>query len=76
MANRNARLPHNVPGKYYVDSECIGCLQCVTVAEALFAFDEQRELAHVKKQPETPEEEQAAKQAVEECPVLAIGDDG
>jgi ferredoxin len=76
MADRNARLSQNVPGPFYVDSECIGCTQCVAVAEGLFGFDEDNDVAFVKKQPEGDEEEKLARQAIEECPVQAIGDDG
>ena len=76
MADPNAKVEMNVPGKYYVDKECIGCTQCVTVAESIFGFDEDKELAFVKKQPETKEEEEAARRAMDECPVQAIGDDG
>ena len=76
MADRNRRLKQNVPGKFYVDEECIGCNQCVTLAEQIFGFDPDKEVAFVKKQPESEEEEKLARQAMEECPVQAIGDDG
>ena len=76
MADPNSRLPQNVPGKFYVDGECIGCTQCVTIAPETFDFDEESDVAFVKKQPANEDEEGLARQAIEECPVEAIGDNG
>ena len=76
MADKNARLPQNCPGRFYVDSECIGCMQCVTTDPGHYALDDANDVAFVKKQPEGPEEEKLVRQALNECPVNAIGDDG
>ena len=76
MADRTSRLPQNVDGSYYVDGECIGCTECVELAGDLFGFDETAELAFVKKQPQGEDEAKLAKEAMNHCPVDAIGDDG
>ena len=71
-----SRHPLNVPGKYYVD--CDTCLDhecCVDTAPSNFRMDEHL-VAYVFKQPSTSEEEARCRQALEECPVAAIRDDG
>jgi len=76
MADCNDKLPDNVPGKYYVDSNCIDCDVCRTTAPNNFAANEDEGYSYVMKQPENEEEEELCQQAMEECPVEAIGDDG
>ncbi len=76
MADCNEKLPDNVPGKYYVDSNCIDCDVCRTTAPNNFAANEDEGYSYVCKQPENEEEEALCRQAMEECPVEAIGDDG
>ena len=76
MANIGDRIEKNVPGAYYVDSGCIGCRECLRIAVTIFDIDEDTDMAYVKKQPATDDEKAAARRAVEECPVQAIGDDG
>ena len=76
MADCNDKLPDNVPGKYYVDSNCIDCDVCRTTAPNNFAANEDEGYSYVSKQPENEEEEALCQQAMEECPVEAIGDDG
>jgi ferredoxin len=76
MADCNDKLPDNVPGKYYVDSNCIDCDVCRTTAPNNFAANEDEGYSYVCKQPENEEEEALCRQAMEECPVEAIGDDG
>lgn len=69
--------PLNVKGKYYVDQEtCLvhGC--CCDEAPNNFRLDETDYGAYVFKQPETFEEEQHCKDAMDVCPVEAIHDDG
>jgi len=74
MADRESKTPGNVPGKYYVDVQCIFCGLCWETAPENFEAGDP--YAHVKKQPETPEEEERCQEALENCPVAAIGDDG
>ena len=76
MFERVDKHPLNVPGKYFAD--CLTCLDhafCVESAPSNFRQDEERR-AYVFKQPESREEEARCRQAVEHCPVAAIGDDG
>lgn len=75
MANLKDKLSNNVPGRYYVDSQCIQCGNCVMVASENF-WIEGDEMARVIKQPENEDEESRCKDAKEICPVEAIGDDG
>ena len=76
MADCTDKLPDNAPGKYYVDSNCIDCDVCRTTAPNNFAANEDEGYSYVSKQPENDEEEELCQQAIEECPVEAIGDDG
>lgn len=78
MANRNSKTKHNVSGSFYVDTECIACDACILAAEKHFKIDTSVEpaFAYVCKQPETPEEIEACNEAMESCPVEAIGNDG
>lgn len=76
MAEVDLKNKENVPGKWYVDENCIGCDSCISIAPDHFIMDEDGEYAYVHKQPETDEEEQACQDAMESCPSEAIGDDG
>ena len=76
MADKNNKYPENVPGPFYVDRECINCDACVLAAEKHFKIHEEEGYAFVIKQPETEEEKESCKEALECCPVEAIGDDG
>jgi len=74
MADKSRKTSGNVPGKYYVDEECILCNDCVERAPENFVSGDQ--YACVKKQPTTPDEEEQCQDAKDSCPVDAIGDDG
>ena len=76
MADRNNKYKENIPGKYYVDKECIACDACVMTAEEHFGMDEDDGHAFVIKQPGSPEEEDLCQEAMEGCPVEAIGNNG
>lgn len=76
MADKNNKVPLNVPGKWYVDSSCIDCDVCRTTAPNNFKANEDEGYSYVYKQPETPEEEAQCQEAKASCPVEAIGDDG
>ena len=75
MANKNDKWPDNIPGKYYVDQACIACDACVTTAPDHFGMHAEDGHAFIKKQPKGPEELELCKEALEGCPVEAIGDD-
>jgi ferredoxin len=70
------RLPENEPGRYYVDSHCIDCDVCRDIAPDNFTRDARRKYSFVYKQPDNDEEEDLCREAMEACPVEAIGDDG
>jgi ferredoxin len=76
MADVANRYPENVPGKYYVDNQCIDCDLCRETAPDNFKRNEDGGYSFVYKQPESPEEEARCKEAMEGCPVEAIGDNG
>lgn len=76
MAEKSNKYPENKDGKYYVDKECIACDACVLAAPDNFNMDEEDGHAFVTKQPQSPDEEEACREALEGCPVEAIGNDG
>jgi ferredoxin len=76
MADINKKYPENTKGKFYVDRECIACDACVLTAPDNFGMDENDGHAFVKVQPVTPEGEDLCREAMEGCPVEAIGNDG
>ncbi len=75
MANSNHRVVSNVAGKWYVDTECIDCDLCRTTAPASFRANEELGFSYVYRQPQTEKELALCRQAMEECPVEAIGND-
>lgn len=76
MANKDDRYPENALGRYYVDTECIDCDVCRDTAPMNFTRQEDGGYSYVFKQPENEEEEEMCKEAMESCPVEAIGNDG
>ncbi len=76
MAVKKNRLAQNVPGKFYVDDQCIACDACVVEAPLFFSMNDIKGHAYVKMQPTTAEQIQLANEALKHCPVDAIGDDG
>ncbi|MBW1899050.1 MAG: ferredoxin [Deltaproteobacteria bacterium] len=75
-ANRMQKIMENVPGKYYVDESCIGCSICVELAPDNLRSNLEEGYEYVFKQPATESEENRCIEAMEICPVSAIGDDG
>src|SRR5215211_5968398 len=73
MADPNDKVPGQAPGRYYVDSQCIDCDLCRETAPANFMRNDEAGFSYVYKQPETPEEETLSKDALDNCPVEAIG---
>ena len=76
MADKGSKYEDNAPGMYYVDEECIDCDLCRQVAPDNFTRNEDEGYSFVYKQPSTPEESELCEEALEGCPVEAIGDDG
>ncbi len=75
MASPRDKLPENVSGKYYVDTQCIDCDVCRVTAPGNFQRDEEKGYSYIFKQPETAEEEAQCQEAMDCCPVEAIGAD-
>lgn len=76
MANLADRFEKNAPGRYYCDSQCIDCGLCRETCPEVFVRCEAGGHSYVKRQPETPEEKELCREALGNCPVGAIGDDG
>ena len=76
MANVADKHKENVPGPFYVDTQCINCDLCRQTAPDFFAANDDGGYAYVSKQPATDAERALCQQALDECPVSAIGNDG
>ncbi len=76
MADSSAKLPENASGKFYVDDQCIDCDACRATAPDNFARDDDKGYSFVAVQPRNETEEQLCMEALEGCPVEAIGEDG
>ena len=66
----------NIMGKYYCDIECIDCDLCREMAPDNFGRNDDGGYSYVTKQPENEEEETLCAEALDACPVEAIGNDG
>ena len=76
MADATNKYPENAAGKFYVDEQCIDCDLCRETAPANFKRNDDGGHSYVYKQPESSEEQALCKEAMEGCPVEAIGNDG
>jgi ferredoxin len=76
MADKKERWEDNEPGAWYVDKMCILCSVCENVAPDTFRIADDGDHDIVHKQPETEDELLAAQDALDQCPVDAIGKDG
>jgi ferredoxin len=76
MADSSDKVESNVEGPWYVDTNCIDCDLCRQAAPGNFERNEDEGYTYVSKQPANDDETQAMSDAMEECPVEAIGDDG
>lgn len=76
MADPADKLSLNAPGAYYVDSQCIDCDLCRQTAPANFSRDAGAGYSYVSRQPQGPDELAQCQEALDECPVDAIGQDG
>ncbi|MDB6080416.1 MAG: fd1 [Akkermansiaceae bacterium] len=76
MASRAEKNPRSVAGRYYVDQSCIDCDLCRETAPGVFARCDESGASYVSRQPADAEEETRCREAMEGCPVEAIGDDG
>ena len=76
MADKSEKWPENVPGKFYVDNQCIDCDLCRETAPGMFTRNEDGGYTYVSRQPANDEELAQCMESLEGCPVEAIGDDG
>ncbi|MBT7608217.1 MAG: ferredoxin [Bacteriovoracaceae bacterium] len=78
MADKNSRFDENIMGTFYVDDQCIACDACVMEAPRFFEMNEMDAHAFVLLQPDLNNEQEMTEclNALEACPVEAIGKDG
>ena len=76
MADVANKWPENAPGKFFVDDQCIDCDLCRETAPNNFSRAEDGGYSFVSKQPANDEEQGQCMEALEGCPVEAIGNDG
>ncbi len=76
MAELEYKNKDNVKGRYFVDEECIDCDLCREVAPNCFVRNNEEGYSYVFKQPDNEEDEAFCKEAMDNCPVEAIGDFG
>jgi ferredoxin len=69
-------LPDNVPGRFYIDDNCIDCDLCRDTSPANFARNDQLGYSFVAAQPANAEEEKLCAEAAMCCPVEAIKEIG
>lgn len=75
MADAANKYSDNVDGKFFVDDQCIDCDLCRETAPANFKRNDDGGHSYVYKQPESPEEGALCQEAMDGCPVEAIGND-
>lgn len=73
MADRITRLPENVAGSFFVDSRCVDCEVCRDIAPDNFKRIAARRYVVIYQQPINAEQERLCREAMECCPVEAIG---
>jgi len=76
MADTNNKYEDNVSGGWYVDKECIDCDLCNDMAPNNFKSSDADDHSIVYLQPENEDETIQCQEALEACPVEAIGKDG
>jgi ferredoxin len=76
MADFTDRNHKNIAGDFYVDGQCIDCDLCRETAPDHFRRADDMGFSYVFNQPENEDEAARCREALENCPVAAIGDDG
>jgi ferredoxin len=76
MASLSDKLPTNLPGRYYVDSSCIDCDQCRSLAPAIVQRDAETGFSFIARQPETADEIAQVEEILSGCATSSIGNDG
>jgi ferredoxin len=75
MADPTHRLVSNAAGPFYVDENCINCDLCREHAPAIFSLDDSIGMSRVYQQPESAADIARAQEAIDLCPIEAIGHD-
>jgi ferredoxin len=76
MADKTQKVSENVSGRFYVDGGCIQCGNCAETAPDNFAQGEDGGYICCKQPENNADELYICLQAMNDCPVDAIGDDG
>ncbi len=76
MPDKEEKWPLNVSGKFYVDEQCIDCDLCRETAPEFFTRDDDGGYSYVHTQPSEADDVELCVEALEGCPVEAIGEDG
>jgi ferredoxin len=63
----------NVTGLFYVNDDCIACDTCVDLACDFFKLTADFDHAYVYQQPKTEQDIKLCNEALDTCPVAAIG---
>ena len=70
--SESAKLPRNVPGKYFTTERCDGCAYCASVAPRHFDYERGSNTYFVCRQPLEGVEEEVVLEAIDDCPLDAI----
>ena len=73
MADPARRWPENAPGAFFVDDGCIDCDLCLDHAPEHFVRSDEG-YKYVAVQPTDEASREACTAAMNDCPVVAIGD--
>lgn len=76
MADLENKYEDNILGGYYVDNQCIDCDLCRETAPENFKRNDDGGYSFVFFQPISEDQESQCTEAMEGCPVEAIGNDG
>ena len=76
MADKEEKWSLNVSGMFYVDEQCIDCDLCRETAPDFFTRNDDGGYSYVIRQPVSEDDIDLCQEALEGCPVEAIGDDG
>lgn len=76
MASYENRFQQNAPGKFYVDDQCIDCDLCRERIPEVFLRNDEDAHSYVGCQPRDEAELTLCREALDDCPIEAIGCDG
>lgn len=74
MADVNDKTDNNAEGSFFVDKQCIDCDLCRQMASDFFGRNDDG-TSFLIKQPESDAEIAECTEAMESCPVAAIGNE-